>query len=75
LRSIIRELGSEGFPRLRLGVGGGEGGRDLKGHVLGRFKPEERGAVEETVARAVDAVVCVLEEGVDAAMNRYNVKR
>ena len=75
LRSIIREVGSEGFPRLRLGVGGGEAGRDLTGHVLGRFRPEERAAVEAAVARAADAVECVLEEGVDVAMNRYNVRR
>lgn len=75
LRSIIRDLGSDGFPRLRLGVGGGDADRDLTGHVLGRFRPNERGAVEETVARAADAVECVLEEGVDVAMNRYNVRR
>jgi PTH1 family peptidyl-tRNA hydrolase len=75
LRSIIRELGSDAFPRLRIGVGGGETGRDLTGHVLGRFRPQERPLVDETVARAADAVECVLEEGVDVAMNRYNVKR
>lgn len=75
LRSILRELGSEGIPRLRLGVGGGDAGRDLTGHVLGRFSPAERSALDEAVTRAADAVVCVLEEGVDAAMNRFNVKR
>ena len=55
LRSMIRELGSEAFPRLRLGVGGGEGGRDLTGHVLGRFRPEERAAAVDAVNRAADA--------------------
>ncbi len=77
LRSISEALGgNEGFPRLRVGVGrSGPPGADLTGHVLGKFAAVERPAVAEVVRLAADAVAMSVEEGLTAAMNRYNRKR
>jgi PTH1 family peptidyl-tRNA hydrolase len=44
----------------------------MVGHVLGRFAPDERAVAEEAVKKAADAVECLLEQGIDAAMNRFN---
>jgi len=71
-RSIIGMLGTEEFPRLRVGVGRGDPRRDLADHVLARFDDDERPDVEASVARAADAVDVFIAEGIEAAMNRYN---
>ena len=73
LKSIIQHLGTDQFPRLRLGVG--EKPRpdyDMADWVLGRLQGEDWKAMEAAVDRAADAVECVLSQGVDAAMNRFN---
>ena len=71
-RSIIGCLGTEEFPRLRVGVGRGDPRRDLADHVLARFDDDERDEVERAIARAADAVETFLAEGIEAAMNRHN---
>jgi PTH1 family peptidyl-tRNA hydrolase len=71
-RSIIQCLGSDAFPRLRVGVGRGDPRRDLADHVLARFDPDEREDVQQAVARAADAAEAFLAEGIEAAMNRFN---
>ncbi|HOG29401.1 MAG TPA: aminoacyl-tRNA hydrolase, partial [Vicinamibacterales bacterium] len=72
LRSIIDCLGTEGFPRLRVGVGRGDPRRGLADHVLARFDGDERDEVDRAVARAADAVETFLAAGIEAAMNRHN---
>jgi peptidyl-tRNA hydrolase, PTH1 family len=72
LRSIIEALGTEGFPRLRLGVGRGDGRRDLADHVLARFGPDEQSAVESAVRRGADAIEMFIGSGVEAVMNTFN---
>jgi PTH1 family peptidyl-tRNA hydrolase len=72
LRSIIEHLGTQEFPRLRIGVGRDIAEADLIDHVLGRFKPEERPEVDRTVARAVEAILYHVAEGVESAMNVFN---
>ncbi len=72
IKSIIAHLGTEGFPRLKFGVGDKPRGMDLADHVLGRFSKTDEQAVEEALDRACDAVDCMIGEGVDSAMNRYN---
>ena len=74
LKSIIGALGSDAFARMRIGVGGGEPRRDLSGHVLGRFAPEERPIVAEAVSRSADAAELFLTEGIAPVMNRFNRK-
>jgi PTH1 family peptidyl-tRNA hydrolase len=72
LRSIIEELGTTELARLRVGVGRGEGERDLADHVLDRFDAGERAVVDDAVTRAADAVELFVVEGIDRTMNQYN---
>jgi peptidyl-tRNA hydrolase, PTH1 family len=74
LKSIIGALGSDAFARMRIGVGGGEPRRDLSGHVLGRFAPDEEPIIAEAVGRTVDAAELFIAEGINAVMNRFNRK-
>jgi peptidyl-tRNA hydrolase, PTH1 family len=74
LKSIIGSLGSEGFPRLRIGVGRGDNRRDLADHVLAKFDAEERPVIEDAVARAADAAEVFVSDGPSEAMNRFNRK-
>ena len=70
LKSIIQELGTMEFPRLRVGVGRQPG--ELKSHVLGRFADDERAQIDAAIQRAADAAELFAKENVLAAMNRYN---
>lgn len=72
MRSIIGVVQTTEFPRLRVGVGQPPPGQDQVAHVLGRFNEEESPIVAEVVQRVPEAVHCILEEGMDAAMNRFN---
>jgi PTH1 family peptidyl-tRNA hydrolase len=72
LRSIAEQLGTIEYPRLRIGVGRGDARRDLADHVLARFEPDELLGVEETVARAADAVETWVSDGLDRMMNTFN---
>jgi PTH1 family peptidyl-tRNA hydrolase len=72
LRSIIEELGNEKFPRLRVGIGEPEGAHRWRGHVLGRFAPEERQRLEELLDAAADAVETWARDGTSKAANRFN---
>jgi PTH1 family peptidyl-tRNA hydrolase len=71
LRSIIKELGTEEFPRLRVGIGR-EGIKDLVEYVLGEFERDEMEILDKVLEVAVDAVECILKEGIEEAMNKYN---
>jgi PTH1 family peptidyl-tRNA hydrolase len=72
VRSIIEEIGTGMFPRLRIGIGRPPAGVDPVEFVLGRFTADERPRIDEAVARAAESVVVVATEGLPAAMNRYN---
>ena len=72
LKSIIGTLGSDAFPRLRVGVGRGEQGRDLADYVLGRVPEEERALLHEATVRAADAAEYFVEHGLLDTMNRFN---
>jgi PTH1 family peptidyl-tRNA hydrolase len=72
LKSVIERLGTTEFPRLRLGVGRGEGKRDLANHVLAKFERDERAELESFVARAADAAEMFAAEGISKVMNVYN---
>lgn len=69
MKSIIAALGTDEFPRLRIGIGRPE--TDAVEHVLSGFGPE-RGSIEKAIAAAVEAAVCFIGCGIDEAMNRYN---
>lgn len=70
LRSVIAELGSEAFSRLRIGIGAP--GRGFVDHVLSRFEPDERQRLDELLDAAADAVEMWVREGTNKAANRFN---
>ena len=72
LKSMVEALGTQSFPRLRLGVGAPAGEMDLSDHVLGRFSSDERRTLPDVVARGADAVILILEQGPEAALPRVN---
>lgn len=73
LKNIIAHLGTDQFPRIRLGVGQKpHPDYDMADWVLGKFQGEDKKAVEEAVKKAADAAECLIREGVDKAMNKYN---
>jgi len=74
LKSLIAQLGTEDFARVRIGVGRGDARRDLADHVLATFDPDERTVVAETVSRTADAVELFVAEGIGPVMNRFNRK-
>ena len=59
-------------PRLRLGVGRGDGRRDLADHVLSKFEADERDALESFIIRAADAAEMFAAEGILKVMNAFN---
>jgi len=70
VKSVIQSLGTQDFPRLRIGIGKAEG--DWRDYVLSEFSPEEKAYIMQVVERAADAVGTFVTDGVLAAMNRYN---
>ena len=75
LESVIEGLGSDAFVRVRLGIGRGNNDRDLIEHVLRPYSKAERKTMEHVVEDAARAVLCMMSEGVEAAMNAYNGRR
>jgi PTH1 family peptidyl-tRNA hydrolase len=72
LASITQALGTQDFPRLRLGIGPVPAGVDVVDWVLEEFYPDERQAVRDMIERAADCVECLLREGFEAAAQRFN---
>jgi len=72
LWSIIHRLGSQDFPRVRIGVGAPPPEMDMVSYVLSRFLTGERALMQDAVSRAVAAVETWVREGTEAAMNRWN---
>jgi PTH1 family peptidyl-tRNA hydrolase len=72
MKSIIGQLGSQDFPRMRVGIGKPPPNWDQKAYVLGRFTSEEQQELPDVYDRAADAVEVILREGFEAAMNRFN---
>jgi PTH1 family peptidyl-tRNA hydrolase len=77
LSSIISSLGSQDFPRLRVGIGRPAAGEKpvetgVVSYVLGDFTPEEARMVAQVIPRVSQAIACFLSEGISSAMDRYN---
>jgi peptidyl-tRNA hydrolase, PTH1 family len=73
IKSIIEHLGTDAFPRLKIGIGSSQPG-NMTGHVLGKFSPDERPLLENTLATALDAVQLARSQGIAAAANRYHTR-
>jgi PTH1 family peptidyl-tRNA hydrolase len=72
MRSIIETLGTQSFPRLRVGIDRPPGRMDPADYVLQPFSSEEQACISESLQRAVAAIECWLAEGVVAAMDQFN---
>lgn len=71
VESVIQNLGTRDFIRVKIGIG-----RDqfipTEDYVLSRFRKEEQTLIKDAVSRSVEALSCIIESGVDRAMNRFN---
>ena len=74
LKNIIKNIGTEEFQRIRIGVGQKPPKMDLADYVLGHFKPVERELMSEGLVQAESAIKLILEDNIEEAMNRYNRK-
>ena len=73
LKNIIAHLGTDQFPRVKVGVGGKpHPDSDMADWVLGKFTGQDKKVMEDAISRAADAVACLLEKGVDQAMAKFN---
>ena len=72
INSIIQQLGTQDFPRLRMGVGRPPGQMQAADYVLQSFSKSDQEFLKEFVDRAVDSLECFIDDGLDAAMNRFN---
>jgi PTH1 family peptidyl-tRNA hydrolase len=72
VKDIIRHLGSEAFPRLRLGIDRPPEGWSVTDYVLGKLTKQEQETFETATSKAADAVLCWATNGIGEAMNRYN---
>lgn len=70
MNSIIYLLNSEEFPRVRIGIGKPQ--KDLVSHVLGKFEESEKKLIDEAVIKAADAVIDIIENGIEHAMSKFN---
>ena len=74
VRSIFEALGSADFLRIKVGIGRPRYGSDPVEHVLGPFEEAERDEMKMAVEQAAEAVEVLLQDGLEAAMNRYNIR-
>ena len=73
IKSIISEVGSQDFPRVKIGVGGkAHPEQDLADHVLSGFTAAEEKALASALERAADATLCIIDKGVAETANRFN---
>jgi PTH1 family peptidyl-tRNA hydrolase len=78
MNSIISALGSEDFPRIRVGIGRPQTERQsisedaIVNHVLSDFLPEEETVIKGVIARVSEAIDCFLAQGIVAAMSKFN---
>lgn len=72
IKSIIACIGSDGFPRVRIGVGAKKAQMDLAAHVLGRFEGKDKETMDKAFKAAGEAALCIIDKGVAEAMNEFN---
>ena len=73
IKSIIAELGSQAFPRVKIGVGGkAHPDQDLADHVLSGFSSSEEKALAVALKNGADAALCIIDKGVPEAANKFN---
>jgi len=82
IKSIINHLGSQDFPRIRVGIGATPAEEPLRSpqaartpeYVLGHFNSKEKAVIDDVFERVAEAIGCILADGISAAMNKYNAE-
>lgn len=73
LKNIIQHLGTDQFPRIKVGVGAPQHPEhEMVNWVIGNFTPAEKKVVQESIGKALDAVECIIRNGVQQAQNKFN---
>lgn len=75
MKSIIKHLADENFPRVRVGIGNKPERMDLAAYVLGHFSKDDMEAMDKSFAAAADASLCIISKGAERAMSEYNGKK
>lgn len=75
IKNIIAHLGTQEFPRIKIGVGEKPRNMDLADYVLSRFSKGEQELMDDAFREAADAVAMMVAEGIDPAMNHFNAKK
>ena len=73
MRSILYQIQTEDFPRIRVGIGSGKK-ENLIEYVTGGVSSSEKTLLEESLIKAAEGAACIVEKGIDKAMNEYNVR-
>lgn len=74
IKSVIEQLGTQNFPRLRIGIGKMANGHGSADFVLAKFEPEEQKLMDQVLAMAVDSVILAMRRSLQMAMAQYNNK-
>lgn len=72
MKSVTHNLGTNNFPRVRVGIGSPMYKDDLINYVIGKISKEEADKLDEGVEKAKNAVIEIIKSGIDVAMNKYN---
>ena len=72
MKSVISHLGTTEFTRIRVGIGNPKEHRDMIEHVIGKVSKEEYEELEKGISKAKEAVICIIENDINKAMNEYN---
>lgn len=72
ITSIVQQLGSQAFPRMRIGIGRPPGQMSAEAYVLQKFTDDEWTAMDQTYQKALEAIRAVLKHGLEYAMNNFN---
>ena len=75
MKSVIYQLESDAFPRIRIGIGKAPEGWDLADYVLSRYTGDDAGIIRQSIERAAEAAAVIITDGVSSAMNTYNGER
>lgn len=72
MKSVVHELQTENFPRLRIGIGMPQYKNDLLNYILTRIPKDDYAILEEAITAAAEAIPVIIKDGIDTAMNKYN---
>ena len=74
MKSVVNELQTQNFPRIRVGIGG-SGNRDWVNFVIGKMSSDDEKLTDVAIDNAAKAVEVILKDGLDIAMNQFNAKK